>query len=113
MVASYVREQERIFLRWLENVERLLNQPVDRDARLQGMGRRLQRSRICRRDGAALRPAPGAALIGGALKDPEEFKLGHLGNLNQVIKALGVTIRAMAHGTFDSESYPPPMGRVS
>ena len=32
MVASYVRERERIFLRWLENVERLLNQPVDRDA---------------------------------------------------------------------------------
>jgi hypothetical protein len=32
MVASYVPERERIFLRWLENVERLLNQPVDRDA---------------------------------------------------------------------------------
>ena len=32
MVASYVRERERIFLRWLENVERMLNQPVDRDA---------------------------------------------------------------------------------
>ena len=32
MVASYVRERERIFLRWLENVERLLNQPVNRDA---------------------------------------------------------------------------------
>ena len=32
MVASYVRERERIFLRWLENVERLLNQPVDRGA---------------------------------------------------------------------------------
>ena len=31
MVASYVRERERIFLRWLENVVRLLNQPVDRD----------------------------------------------------------------------------------
>jgi hypothetical protein len=28
MVASYVRERERIFLRWLENVQRLLNQPV-------------------------------------------------------------------------------------
>jgi hypothetical protein len=25
MVASYVRKRERIFLRWLENVERLLN----------------------------------------------------------------------------------------
>ena len=33
---------------------------------------------------------------------PREFKLGHLGNLNQVIKALGVTIRAMADGTLDS-----------
>jgi hypothetical protein len=32
MVASYVRERERIFLRWLENVERLLNQQVNRDA---------------------------------------------------------------------------------
>jgi hypothetical protein len=31
MVASYVRERERIFLRWLEHVERLLNQRVDRD----------------------------------------------------------------------------------
>jgi hypothetical protein len=31
MVASYARERKRIFLRWLENVERLLNQPVDRD----------------------------------------------------------------------------------
>ena len=27
---------------------------------------------------------------------PRKFKLGHLGNLNQVIKALGVTIRSMA-----------------
>ena len=34
---------------------------------------------------------------------PREFKLGHLGNLNQVIKALGVTIRAMADGTLDSQ----------
>jgi hypothetical protein len=32
MVASYVRERERIFLRWLENVERMLSQPVDGDA---------------------------------------------------------------------------------
>ena len=32
MVASYARERERIFRRWLENVERLLNQPVDRGA---------------------------------------------------------------------------------
>jgi hypothetical protein len=32
MVASYVRERERIFLRWLANVERMLNQTVDRDA---------------------------------------------------------------------------------
>jgi hypothetical protein len=27
-----VRERERILLCWLENVERLLNQPFDRDA---------------------------------------------------------------------------------
>ena len=30
MVASYVRERDRIFLRWLENVERLLRRHVDR-----------------------------------------------------------------------------------
>jgi hypothetical protein len=66
MVASYVRERERIFLRGLKNVEATA-QPASRSRRrLQGMGRRLQRSRICRRDGAALRPAPRAALIGGA-----------------------------------------------
>jgi len=29
------RERERIFRRWLENVERLLNQPVDRGAALE------------------------------------------------------------------------------
>ena len=34
---------------------------------------------------------------------PREFKLGHLGNLNQVIVALGKTIRAMADGTLDSQ----------
>jgi hypothetical protein len=32
MVASYVRERNVIFLRWLENVERLLGRHVDRDA---------------------------------------------------------------------------------
>jgi hypothetical protein len=32
MVASYVRERDCIFLRWLENVERLLGRHVDRDA---------------------------------------------------------------------------------
>jgi len=32
MVPSNVRERERIFLRWLENVERMLSQPVDGDA---------------------------------------------------------------------------------
>jgi hypothetical protein len=32
MVVSYEHERERIFRRWLENVERLLNQPVDRGA---------------------------------------------------------------------------------
>ena len=34
---------------------------------------------------------------------PRKFRLGHLGNLNQVIKALGLTIRAMADGTIDSQ----------
>jgi hypothetical protein len=29
MVVSYVGERERIFRRWLGNVERLLDQPVD------------------------------------------------------------------------------------
>jgi hypothetical protein len=37
MVASYVRERERIFLRWLGNVERLLNQPVDREAAFEAL----------------------------------------------------------------------------
>ena len=32
MVVSYEHERERIFGHWLENVERLLNQPVDRGA---------------------------------------------------------------------------------
>jgi hypothetical protein len=32
------------------------------------------------------------------------FRLGHLGTLNQVIKALGKTIRAMADGSLDSQS---------
>jgi hypothetical protein len=34
---------------------------------------------------------------------PRKFKLGPLGNLNQVIKALGKTIRAMADGSIDSQ----------
>ena len=34
---------------------------------------------------------------------PKKFKLGHLGNLNQVITALGKTIRAMADGSLDSQ----------
>ena len=32
MVVSYVRDRERIFRHWLENVERLLDPPVDRGA---------------------------------------------------------------------------------
>ena len=32
MVVSYVRDRERIFQHWLENVERLLDPPVDRGA---------------------------------------------------------------------------------
>jgi hypothetical protein len=34
---------------------------------------------------------------------PRTFNLGPLGNLNQVIKALGKTIRAMADGSIDSQ----------
>ena len=44
------------------------------------------------------------------MKDSDEpaepskiFKLGHLGNLNQVIVALGKTIRAMADGSLDTQ----------
>jgi hypothetical protein len=36
-------------------------------------------------------------------KAPKKFKLGHLGTLNQVIVALGKTIRAMADGGLDSQ----------
>lgn len=38
-----------------------------------------------------------------ATKSPKQFKLGHLGTLNQVIVALGKTIRAMADGSVDSQ----------
>jgi hypothetical protein len=38
-----------------------------------------------------------------AAKPAQKFKLGHLGNLNQVIVALGKTIRAMADGSLDSQ----------
>ena len=34
---------------------------------------------------------------------PKEFNLGPLGTLNQVVKALGKTIRAMADDTISSE----------
>ena len=34
---------------------------------------------------------------------PRKFKLGPLGNLNQVTKGLAKTIRAMAAGTLDSQ----------
>jgi hypothetical protein len=33
---------------------------------------------------------------------PRKFKLGPLGNLNQVTKGLAKTIRAMADGTLDT-----------
>src|SRR5215831_534661 len=36
-------------------------------------------------------------------KAPKKFKLSHLGTLNQVIVALGKTIRAMADDTLDSQ----------
>ena len=34
---------------------------------------------------------------------PRKFRLGHLATLNQVIVALGKTIRAMADGSIDSQ----------
>src|SRR6516164_11784780 len=37
------------------------------------------------------------------LEEPKKFQLGHLGSLNQVVKALGKTIRAMAAGEIDSQ----------
>ena len=37
------------------------------------------------------------------VEEPKKFQLGHLGSLNQVVKALGKTIRAMADGTIDSQ----------
>ena len=40
---------------------------------------------------------------GQATHLPKQFKLGHLGTLNQVIVALGKTIRAMADGSVDSQ----------
>jgi hypothetical protein len=36
-------------------------------------------------------------------KEPEKFRLGPLGTITQVIKALGKTIRAMADGSIDSQ----------
>ena len=36
---------------------------------------------------------------GQAAEQPKQFKLGHLGTLNQVIVALGKTIRGMADGS--------------
>jgi hypothetical protein len=38
-----------------------------------------------------------------AAKKSDNFELGPLGTMNQVIKALGKTIRAMADGTIDSQ----------
>ena len=40
---------------------------------------------------------------GQVTKRTKQFKLGHLGTLNQVIVALGKTIRAMADGSVDSQ----------
>ena len=40
---------------------------------------------------------------GQAAEQPKQFKLGHLGTLNQVIVALGKTIRGMADGSVDSQ----------
>jgi hypothetical protein len=40
---------------------------------------------------------------GQQVEEAKKFQLGHLGSLNQVVKALGKTIRAMADGTIDSQ----------
>ena len=37
------------------------------------------------------------------MEKSREFRLGPLGTLNQVVKALGKTIRAMADGSLDSQ----------
>ena len=37
------------------------------------------------------------------IQPAKKFELGPLGNLNQVVKALGRTIRAMADGSIDSQ----------
>jgi hypothetical protein len=81
MVASYVRERERIFLRWLENVERLLDRPVDHDAPS--------------RRGATATPFANMPVRGpcplwpradqGALKDPEAVMVESAGYAAPVI----------------------------
>ena len=40
---------------------------------------------------------------GQDIQAPKKFELGHLGSLNQVIKALGKVIRAMAADEIDSQ----------
>jgi hypothetical protein len=37
------------------------------------------------------------------IEAPKQFRIGPLGNLSQVVKALGKTIRAMADGSIDSQ----------
>lgn len=38
-----------------------------------------------------------------ATETPQPFKLGHLKTLNQIVKGLSKTIRAMADGSLDSQ----------
>src|SRR5262249_47022405 len=62
-------------------------------------------ARSCRRATSAI-TAPGAiasATIDQTQTAPTQFRLGPLGNLNQVTKGLAKTIRAMAEGTIDSQ----------
>jgi hypothetical protein len=68
MVASYVRERERIFLRWLENVERLLNQQVNRDAAYKAW-----------RDGYSVREYAGEATAPSPLAGKREAEEGWAG----------------------------------
>jgi hypothetical protein len=44
------------------------------------------------------------SLLKGVMEKSREFRLGPLGTLNQVVKALGKTIRAMADGSLDSQT---------
>jgi hypothetical protein len=88
MVASYGRERERIFLRWLENVERLLNQQVNRDAAYKAW-----------RDGYSIREYAGEATAPSPLAGKREAEEGWEGRANG------------AHDSRNRRLSPPGAGR--